>query len=97
MFRNRQRGVGLVAAVFLLLVIGALIAFLVRMSGPQHSMYRVHVRFSRREPALNGACTACCVTTAVLHPRRLVWGRIFPISPSLSNASTRHTRKSMRP
>ncbi len=47
MFRNRQRGVGLVAAVFLLLVIGALIVFLVRMSGLQHSTAALDVQGAR--------------------------------------------------
>jgi len=47
MFRSRQRGVGLVAAVFLLLVIGGLIAFLVKMSGLQHSTAALDVQGSR--------------------------------------------------
>lgn len=47
MFRNRQRGVGLVTAVFLLLVIGALIVFLVNMSSLQHSAAALDVQGSR--------------------------------------------------
>jgi MSHA biogenesis protein MshP len=37
MFRNRQRGAALMSAIFLLVVIGGLIAYLLKMSGLQHS------------------------------------------------------------
>ena len=44
---SQQRGIGLAAAIFLLLVIGALIAFLVRMSGLQHSTAALDVQGAR--------------------------------------------------
>ena len=47
MFRERQRGVGLVAAIFLLIVIGGLIAFLLRLSGLQHSTAALDVQGAR--------------------------------------------------
>jgi len=47
MYRSRQRGVGLAAAIFLLVVIGGLIAFLVRMSGLQHSTAALDVQGGR--------------------------------------------------
>ncbi|UCH48387.1 MAG: agglutinin biogenesis protein MshP [Betaproteobacteria bacterium] len=47
MFREGQRGVGLVAAVFLLIVIAGLIAFLLRMSGLQHSTGALDVQGAR--------------------------------------------------
>jgi MSHA biogenesis protein MshP len=47
MFRSPQRGVGLAAAIFLLLVIGALIAFLVKMSGLQHSTAALDLQGAR--------------------------------------------------
>jgi len=47
MCRNRQGGVGLAAAVFLLLVIGGLIVFLLKVSGLQHSSAAVDVQGAR--------------------------------------------------
>ena len=47
MSRNQHRGVGLVAAIFLLLVIGGLIAFLAKMSGLQHSSAALDVLGAR--------------------------------------------------
>ena len=47
MSRNRQRGIGLATAVFLLLVIGALIVFLVNLSSLQHSAAALDVQGSR--------------------------------------------------
>jgi len=47
MFRNRQRGAALMAAIFLLVVIGALVAFLLKMSGLQHSSIALDVLGSR--------------------------------------------------
>lgn len=47
MFRNRQTGAALMAAIFLLVVIGGLIAFLVRMSGLQHSSEALDVQGAR--------------------------------------------------
>ena len=47
MFREQQRGVGLVAALFLLVVIGGLIAFLLRLSGLQHSTAALDLQGAR--------------------------------------------------
>lgn len=47
MFRRRQSGVALIAAIFLLAVIGALIVFLVKMSGLQHSSAALDVQGAR--------------------------------------------------
>ena len=47
MSRSRQRGVGLIAAIFLLVVIGGLIAFLARMSGLQHATAALDVQGAR--------------------------------------------------
>ena len=47
MFRERQGGIGLIAAVFLLVVIGGLIAFLLRMSSLQHSTAALDVQGAR--------------------------------------------------
>jgi len=47
MSRNRQSGAALIAAVFLLIVIAALIAFLVKMSGLQHSSSALDVQGAR--------------------------------------------------
>lgn len=42
--RSRERGAALMAAIFLLAVIGALIAFLLKMSGLQHSSIALDVQ-----------------------------------------------------
>jgi MSHA biogenesis protein MshP len=47
MFRNRQRGAALMAAIFLLIVIGALITYLLKMSGLQHSSVALDVMGAR--------------------------------------------------
>ena len=45
--KDRQRGVGIAAALFLLLIVAALVAFLVTMSGLQHSSSALDVQGSR--------------------------------------------------
>lgn len=47
MFRKAQRGVSLIAAIFLLVVIAGLIAFLVTISGLQHSSAALDVQGAR--------------------------------------------------
>ncbi len=47
MFRNRQRGASLIAAIFLLVVIGALIAYLVTLSGLQQTSSALDVQGAR--------------------------------------------------
>ncbi|MGD8476026.1 MAG: agglutinin biogenesis protein MshP [Burkholderiales bacterium] len=47
MCRSGQRGIGLATAIFLLLVIGGLIVFLVRLSGLQHSAAALDVQGAR--------------------------------------------------
>ena len=47
MYRNRQRGAALMAAIFLLVVIGALVAFLLKMSALQHLSIALDVQGSR--------------------------------------------------
>lgn len=47
MFRSRQRGAALMTAIFLLVVIGALIAYLLKMSGLQHSSIALDVLGAR--------------------------------------------------
>ncbi len=47
MSHDSQRGVGLVAAIFLLVVIAGLIAFLLRLSGLQHSTAALDVQGAR--------------------------------------------------
>jgi len=42
--KDRQRGVGIAAALFLLLIVAALVAFLVTMSGLQHSSSALDVQ-----------------------------------------------------
>lgn len=44
---GKHRGVGLIAAIFLVAVIGALIVFLLRMSGLQHSSAALDVQGAR--------------------------------------------------
>lgn len=46
-FRSRQRGAALMSAIFLLVVIGALIAYLLKMSGLQHSSIALDVQGAR--------------------------------------------------
>lgn len=47
MFRSRQRGAALMTAIFLLVVIGSLTAYLLKMSGLQHSSIALDVLGAR--------------------------------------------------
>ena len=47
MFRKRHRGAALMAAIFLLVVIGGLVTYLLKMSGLQHSSVALDVQGAR--------------------------------------------------
>ena len=51
-FRSRQRGAALMTAIFLLVVIGALIAYLLKMSGLQQSSVALDVLGARAVQAI---------------------------------------------
>ena len=81
--RTRQTGAALMAAIFLLVVIGALIAYLLTMSGLQHSSFALDVQGARAYQAARSGID--WGTYRVLQDTSCVAGSSFGLTGDLSD------------